>query len=104
MSTDYYRPSNERLLAASMTIAYCLALSPSSANQKQEKIQKMIYSPVSSASVNLTSNFYTVPATLLDEAAQLAAIETFAGKLLRKTVEPPQSAVTLLNERFWDLV
>lgn len=104
MPTEYYRPSNERLLAASMTIASCLALATLPAHQKLERGPELVYTPLSPACMNLTSNFYTVATNVPDEAVQLVAIEKFAGKLLGQTVEPPQSAITLLNERFWDLV
>jgi len=102
--TDYYRPLSETLTAVSIRVASCLAIASVPLYHTVDRTPTAIYAPAFPAGVNLTSDLYTAAMESSDEVAQIEAIEAFAGRLLAETVETPQAAVDLLNERFWDLV
>ena len=104
MTTDFYRPTTDLMTTISMSIASCLAFSAPHVEEPLEALVPAGYTVGSPAWINQTASFYTAAAEPPDEAAQLAALENFASRLLGETVEPPQAVVDLLNERFWDLV
>ena len=102
MLTEYYRPTSDRLASISMALVSCVGFAtPQPA--RHWSAAPGCYTAVSPACTNATEGFYTAAVTL-DEAAQLAALENFAEKLLSQVVEPSQATVDLLNQRFWDLV
>ena len=41
---------------------------------------------------------------MLDERAQLRILEQFASDVVSQIVSPPQAAVDVVNERFWELI
>jgi hypothetical protein len=102
MLTEYYRSATEIL--TSMAVASLLNIGPSNPTCQRDTVMPTRYTPTSPEWTNLTEGFYTDAPPALDEAAQLAALESFANRLLGEVVETPQAAVDLLNERFWDLV
>jgi hypothetical protein len=103
MQTEYYRPTSDLVTTISMALASCIGIATPHPEQRRDEIPAR-YTEMSPACVNSTETFYTAADGALDEAAQLAAFESFGRKLLGETVEPPQAVVDLLNERFWDLV
>ena len=102
MQTEYYRPTSELVMSA-MALASCIGLTAARPSQPRDAVPAC-YTVMSPTCVNTTETFYTAANGPLDEAAQLAALESFGSKLLGETVEPPQAVVDLLNERFWELV
>jgi hypothetical protein len=98
MATEFYRPNTE-ILASMALVSLLTAINPVSYTGVQPR-----YTLTSSAWTNPTETFYTEAPAPLDEAAQLAALESFADRLLAHVVEAPQAALDLLNERFWDLI
>ncbi len=102
MPTEFYRPTNPLLASFSMAFAVGLVASP--AERDCGRMFPTPYMVTSPEWTNATAGFYSAATGSLDEAAQIAALESFGRKLLGETVEPPQTVVDLLNERFWDLV
>jgi hypothetical protein len=92
---DYYRPANDTILTMAMLSLLTYPIS---------NMNLPGYTSASPELFNYSEVFYTEAPAPLDEAAQLAALETFASKLLANTVQPPQAAIDLLNREFWNLV
>ena len=85
-------------------MAFAVGIAPPRAECNHDAMLPTTYMVTSPAWVNATAGFYAAATRPLGEAAQIAAIRNFAEKLLREVVEPPQAALDLLDERFWDLV
>ena len=85
-------------------MAFAVGLATPYPEREYKMMLPTTYMATSPAWVNATTGFYTAASGPLDEAAQLAALESFADRLLSDVVEPPQAAVDLLNEHFWELV
>lgn len=102
MPTEFYRPTTP--LLATFSMAFAVGLGAQHAERDRDVMPPTTYIVTSPEWVNATAGFYSAASGPLDEAAQIAALESFGSKLLDDAVEPPQSVVDLLNERFWDLV
>ncbi len=102
MPTEYYRPCNDLLASVSILLLSSPALTDAALPQCVPRLPAYIAASPDHRSINET--FYAPAPKVISREAQLQALELFAKKLLSDCVEVPQGAVTLINERFWDLV
>jgi hypothetical protein len=100
MPNDYYSPANDIVLTVALMslLTYPLLTYPISSMNLAE------YTSACPELSNSSGAFYIEAPPPLDEASQLAALESFGKRLLAETVQVPQAAVDLLNREFWNLV
>ncbi len=102
MQPEYYRPRNK--LVASVSISLLSGLAPTDPAPPQRVPPPQEYIAASPDHRNSNGTFYAPAPKVISQEAQVQALQVFAEKLLSDCVEVPQVAVTLLNERFWELV
>jgi hypothetical protein len=102
MPTEYYRPCNDLLASVSILLLSSAVLTDAALPQRVPQLPAYIAASPDHRNINET--FYAPAPKMISREAQLHALEVFAKKLLNDCVEVPQGAVTLLNERFWELV
>jgi hypothetical protein len=100
---DYYRTPGEWIAPFTLFLAAGVTLATSQHRERFVSPMRVVYA-TAVGEPSMSSELYTQSSSSLSEDEQIEALRSFAGTLSAGTIDLPQSAVNLLNERFWDLL